>query len=79
MTKKTTKIVCDNLDGLCIYKHVLEIGKIYYERGIYHDDNVEYYYLDNKENGDICGYFDISMFISIAEYREKQINSILDE
>ena len=92
-----TKIICVNLNGICKYKHVLEIGKIYYttssgifhdttaggifhdKNGIFHDKNVEYYYLSEKYNGDICGYFDISMFMNLAEYREKQINSILED
>ena len=81
MVNLNTKLICVNLNGICKYKHVLEIGKIYYTTagGIFHDKNVEYYYLSEKYNGDICGYFDISMFMNLAEYREKQINSILED
>ena len=74
------KIICDNLDGRCTYKKVLEIGKVYYTTPIiYHDENVEYYFLDENHNDHICGYYDVSMFISFAEYREQQINSILED
>ena len=74
------KVVCIKInDNNPPFKNVLEIGKIY-EAEEYNElsysTNGRYYILDLVEYPKI---FEKKLFMTLAEYREKQINSIINE
>lgn len=73
---KTTKVICISTG---VFIQYLELHKIY--EGFYDSDSdpgLQGWYID-RGGALSLEWFPIKCFITLAEWREKQINSVLDD
>ena len=73
MSKETFKVICINGTGR-VTDRGITIGKIY---DAYHDRDPRFYYI--KNDNEIWIGYSANRFITLADWRDKQIDKILND